>query len=177
MGNMESIRKPLTPKDFQVPHRIEFGGGYFAVPISTKEVVEDWLVLHENVDMIVQLRGGGSRQEWPYVCTLEENFKDLAWLEICANYKQLFSYVIRRKTDSAYAGCVYIYPIELFYPEFAQQYDVDFSFWITKKVYDDGAYELIFRNLLEWLVNEWNFSKNRIYLRNREIPESLKQSV
>ncbi len=68
---------------------------------------------------------------------------------------------------------MYIYPIELFYPQLADKYDVDFWFWITKKDYDLGKYPEIFRGLLEWLTTDWPFSKARIYLRNKEIPENL----
>jgi len=165
------MRETFVPQDFEVPQRKEFGN-YFVEPITTDMVDEDLKTLLANADMIVQLRGGsGSKDEWPYVCTREEDLKDLAWLEVCAGYKQLFSYVLRNNDDNSYAGCIYIYPIELFYPELADTYDVDFSFWITKKEYSRETYSDIYKSLLEWLGNEWPFDRERIYQRNKERPQ------
>jgi hypothetical protein len=130
------------------------------------------LVLLTNADAIVKQRGGGSRKEWPYSCTLEENFKDLAWLEVCAAYKQLFCYVLRDKKGT-YVGAVYIYPIDLFYATQNKDYDGDFSFWITGQAYRQGQYEAIFRLLLDWLRTDWPFKPGRIYLRNTEIPAGI----
>ncbi|MBI5123020.1 50S ribosomal protein L11 methyltransferase [Candidatus Roizmanbacteria bacterium] len=174
-NNSHQMRKSFVSKDIIIPQKYMFNE-YIVNPISTKDTFEDWLILQSNAATIVQLRGGGARDGWPYKCTLEENFKDLAWLEFCAKYKQFFSYIIRNKIDKSYSGCLYIYPIELFYPELSGKYDVDFSFWITKKEYEGGAYEEIFKDLLRWLVNDWKFEKKRIYLRNSEIPDSLKDS-
>lgn len=167
------MRTPLVASEFVVPAQTKLGD-YTLCPISTDNAVEDWLVLTANADAIVRQRGGSvSLTEWPYSCTLEENFKDLAWLETCAEQKQLFSYILRR-ADGVYAGCVYIYPIELCYPERAKDYDVDFSFWITEAEYDAGKYEPTFKALLAWLKKDWPFDQKRIYLRNQEMPANLK---
>ena len=72
-------------------------------------------------------------------------------------------------------GCVYIYPIDLFYPEKKGKFDVDFSFWITKKEFDKGNYEMIFELLYMWLIHTWPFKKERIYLRNKLIPKKIAQ--
>ncbi len=167
------MRTPFIRSGFNPPQKADLGN-YYLLPISVRNTIEDWLVLKKNAQTIVQLRGRGSRKDWPFSCSLLENFKDLAWLEICANYRQLFSYIIRNKKDNSYAGCVYIYPIEFFYPELAEKYDIDFSFWITKKEYDKGVYEQIFRDLLNWLIQEWKLPREKIYLRNKEIPDNLK---
>lgn len=167
------MRKPFISRNFKAPQKADLGD-YYLTPISTKDVIEDWQVLLDNAEMISRLRRGGSRQDWPFKCSLEENYKDLAWLELCAKYHQLFCYILRSKEDNSYCGAVYIYPIETFYPEMARKYDVDFSFWITKKEYLKGAYERIFKDLFNWLVKDWPFGKKRIYLRNKEIPKSLK---
>jgi hypothetical protein len=170
-------REQFTPLDFSVPQNTELGN-YVVVPISTKDVDDDLRALLANADIITQQRGGdGDRNKWPYTFTREENFIDLAWLETCVKNGQLFVYILRNKTDNAYAGCVCIYPIELYFPERAIDYDVDFSFWITKKKYIQGMYEEMFIRLLDWLKKDWPFRQNRIYLRNKEVPDSLKQSL
>lgn len=170
MGNDICRKQRFVPIDFKPPEKVDISD-YYLVPITTDITMEDWIVIKANADMIVQLRGGGSRKEWPYTCTLEEDYKDLAWLEVCASYNQLFCYVLRRKQDSSYAGCVYIYPIDLFYPEKCNEYDVDFSCWITKEEYDKGKYEEIFNKLFDWLSTDWSFKRERIFLRNKEIPK------
>lgn len=166
------MRESFIPKNFLPPKKTVINN-YLLVPITTKETEEDWKVITTNADIITKLRGGGSRKEWPYSCTLEENFKDLAWLELCAKYKQLFCYIIRNKTDGSYIGCVYIYPIELFFPDKADKFDVDFSCWIIQSEFDKGNYNKIFKLLLHWLSQTWPFEKKRIYLRNKLIPKNL----
>lgn len=169
------MRSLFVPKEFKPPEKVNLGKGYILVPISTRDTLEDWLVITNNAEIITKIRGGGSRREWPFVCTLEENFKDLSWLECCGHYKQLFSYILRRKSDNAYLGCVYIYPIELFFPEKADLYDVDFSFWIIQSEFDKGKYEEIFEGLLDWLEKDWPFDKKRIFLRNQIIPKKYQR--
>ncbi len=170
------MRKSFVPRNFQVPDKFEFGD-YLLNPITTLDVDEDLSVLLKNADAITTQRGGGSSgtwDGWPYNYTREENFKDLAWLELCGKEKQLFSYIIRRKKNDEYIGCLYIYPIELHYEELAVDFDVDFSFWIIQTEFDRGKYEYIFRELYTWLQLKWPFDKKRIFLRNRIIPQGLK---
>ena len=172
-GKIGEMRVPFVPKDFKPPKEVSLGK-YKLLPITTNDVNEDLQVIRSNAEIILKLRGG-SRDGWPFKCTLEENFKDLAWLELCAEYKQLFSYILRSKDDNKYIGCIYIYPIDLFFPEKASEYDVDFSFWIIRSVYDKSLYEQIFRDLFTWLIKEWPFIKSRIFLRNKEIPKEFKK--
>lgn len=167
------MRNPFVPNEF-VASAMATVGKYRLHPITAKDALEDWIILKGNVDAITQQRGGSKAwTDWPRSCTLEENFKDLAWLETCGKTNQLFSYILR-SDDGAYAGCMYVYPIELFYAKLARDYDVDFSFWITQAEYDQGMYEATFHALLEWLSKDWPFTASRIYLRNAEIPDSLK---
>lgn len=158
----------FVPKNFTAPQKVNLGD-YYLVPITAANAKEDWDVLNANAETITQLRGGGSTNAWP-VLPFDENYKELAWLEICARHNQLFCYILRNKADNSYAGCVYIYPIDLFYPKKAEKYDVDFSCWITKQEYDQGKYEEVFNKLYDWLSRDWPFARERIFLRNNEIP-------
>lgn len=168
------MRTPFVPKDFQVPNNIVVGD-YKLVAITTKDTMEDWLVVTSNAEILSKTRGAGTSEGWPFQYSLEENYKDLAWLELCAKSNQLFSYIIRRKDTNTYAGCLYIYPIEIFYPEKAENYNVDFSFWVTQEEFDKGNYEKVFKDLLDWLSNGWPFERKRIFLRNTLIPQSLQR--
>lgn len=160
------MRQPFVPVDFKPPQGSVLGE-YHLIPIQTKDVQEDLETLLKNADTITTLRGGnGSKEKWPYIFTLEENAIDIAWLEMCARNKQLFSYIIRNEKNS-YSGCVYIYPIELYFPEKADEFDVDFSFWIVQSEFDKGLYQNIYNLLYTWLEHEWPFPMKRIYLRNK----------
>jgi len=108
-----------------------------------------------------------------FIFSLADNYIDLAWLESCAKNKQLFAYIIRSIKNNKYVGCLYIYPIELYFSNYADKYDVDFSFWIIQSIYDKGFYSSIFSNLIEWLKKEWPFDPKRIYLRNKKIPNDI----
>lgn len=160
------MRKSFVPTSF-IPPKKTFLGKYYIIPIETKDTNEDWNILINNADAIARQRGAGSRKEWPYNCTLEENYKNLAWLEQCALYKQLFCYIVRDKKDNSYIGALYIYPIELFFPQEASDYDVDFSFWIIQSEYDKNKYQAIYKYLVDWLEKAWPFKKERIFLRNK----------
>lgn len=168
------MRSNFLPTDFKVPQRANIDNNYYLMPITTNELIEDWQTLLNNASAITEVRGGGSRDEWPFVCSLEDDYKDLAWLEVCAKYKQLFSYIIRSAKDDNYVGCIYIYPIELFFSEKSEEFDVDFSYWITQSELDGGKYEEISESLLTWLLNEWPFDKKKIYFRNKLVPEVVK---
>lgn len=164
------MREPFVPKNFLPPTRVDLSGEYYVVPITINNVDEDWKVITTNADAISLTRGAGSRSQWPYTCTLEENYKDLAWLEVCAAYKQLFCYILRRQDTKAYVGAIYIYPIALFYAEKGKEYDVDFSCWVVQSELDNGNYNKIFDLLCKWLIKDWPFQKERIYLRNKLLP-------
>jgi len=167
------MRTPFVPIDFTAPAQAALGE-YLLHAISTDDTTEDVQVLTTNAAAIVQQRGGSNdTTKWPHTCSFEEDLNDLAWLQVCASNNQLFSYILR-DTAGTYVGCIYIYPIELFYSQLAKDYDVDFSFWVTQSTYDAGEYEPIFTALLSWLHESWPFDPHRVYLRNLEIPESLR---
>lgn len=165
------MRQPFVPASFTPPLRSQISDKYYVEQINTSHTKEDLTVITNNAGAIIKLRGG-SKDGWPTVFTYEENYVDLAWLEMCFRLKQLFSYIIRDK-ENHYVGCIYIYPIELFFAEKAKDYDVDFSFWITQKIYDQGYYESIFLNLISWLKKNWPFGVKRIYFRNKDVPLSI----
>ncbi len=165
------MRTTLVPVEFKIPEKTEVGEWYLE-PVSTKIANEDLRAFTSNAEIIFKLRGG-SREGWPFKFTLKENYKDLAWLEICAKCRQLFSYILRDKRAKVYCGCIYIYPIELFFPENAEKYDVDFSFFVTQVLYDQKQYPKIFKLLYDWLIKSWPFEKSRIFLRNKEIPKEF----
>ena len=166
------MRQSFVPKSFTPPQQSQISDEYYVEPINTSHTEEDLRTITNNAETIIKLRGG-SRNGWPTIFTYEENFIDLAWLQMCFRMRQLFSYIIRDR-ENRYIGCIYIYPIELYFAEKEKDYDVDFSFWITKDAYDQEKYELIFSHLIAWLKESWPFDHKRIYFRNKKIPLRLK---
>ncbi|MCA9381887.1 hypothetical protein KC660_00585 [Candidatus Dojkabacteria bacterium] len=145
--------------------------------IKTDIVEEDLQTLLDNADAITSQRGGsGADDGWPYKYSLEDNLKDVAWLEICTRHQQLASYVIRNEANR-YVGCIYVYPIELHYAYKAQEYNIDFSFWITQQDYDAGLYEGIYEGLLNWMATDLKIDLNRVFLRNPETPDTIREKV
>lgn len=159
------MRQPLVPQNFVTPGKSEISESYYVEPILASMNEEDLENLLESAEEIVKVRGQNhpDRNYWPFKYTLEKNYKDLAWLELCHRKKQLFSYVIRETGTERYCGCLYIYPIELFYPEKAVDYDVDFSFWVTKPTFAAGEYPVIRDDLATWLNENWPFGERVCY--------------
>jgi len=174
------MRNPLVPSDFRVPQKAVIGN-YRLEPLTATINDEDHRVIIANADAITRQRGGSRKDDevyanWPYSFSLEDNYKDLAWLETCANWRMLFSYVMRHKVTGEYTGSVYLYPIEIIFPDLAARYDVDLSLWITQSEYDAGLYDQVFREILDWVVRGWPFDPARIHLGNAEIPDDLRQA-
>jgi len=153
-----------------IPQKYSFDE-YHLVPITTDNEKEDRHTIKVNAEIIALQRGGVSENKWPYVNTRKENYKDLAWLEICHKFKQLFSYVIRENKSNRYVGCVYLYPIELYFRKLANNYDFDFWLWITKVDYEKGKYQIVYKNVMDWFVNYWGLEKKKIYFRNNKLLE------
>ena len=169
------MREPFVPISFTPPVHVQLCNEYYVEQINTTHTKEDLQIITDNAKIIIKLRGG-SKNGWPTVFTYEENYIDLAWLEMCFRLKQLFSYIIRDKENN-YIGCIYIYPIELYFADKARKYDVDLSFWITQSVYYQGKYESIFLSFITWLKKDWPFEMRRIYFRNKEIPSSILSQI
>jgi len=53
--------------------------------------------------------------------------------------------------------CLYLYPVG-FRKEAPEGSDVDVSFWVTQKAYDQGLYEELYTTLKEW-IKVWPFKK------------------
>lgn len=166
---------PRTPfiSDAVQPPTEAMIAGYRATPISVREVMEDWLMIQSHAETIAAQRGQAKREGWPFDCSLEDNYMDLAWLQRCAEDRQLFCYILRRPSDNAYVACVYIYPIELHSIEHIDRYDVDLSYWLIPQEVEAGHYTELRVALLEWLKDTWKFDLDRVYVRNVDVEDHL----
>lgn len=161
--------KKFIPDDFKVPDTCKTRS-YIFRKFKKKDNVKDYQAVMKNADFIKKIRGGKlCHDDWPASdFSLEDNRKDVT--SFLNNFKQRksFAYIIWDKNESKYLGCIYLNPIEKFYIEYQDKYDVDFSMWVTKDVYKRGLYTDIYQVVYDWLREDWPFK--RIMHRNAEVP-------
>jgi hypothetical protein len=87
------MRSPFLPSKFVPPKKVKIID-YLLEPTTTKNALEDWIVITNNAEIINLTRGEHSEKigkkenksvdvnDWPRSITLERNYKELAWLEI-----------------------------------------------------------------------------------------------
>lgn len=145
-------------------------GKFVIRQITVEDAAFDFEALMANREMIWQLRGRiKGFPNWPSVSfTLDENKEDMVWLENDMKKNKLFCYLLISSRSGEHAGCVYLYPISDDFSELKGQYDVDFSMWVVKDVYDSGEYPELYLDTLAWVKD--NFPFIQIYERNIERP-------
>jgi hypothetical protein len=121
--------------------------------------------VNSSLEAIRQTRGGS----WPAEAVTEEfNFLDLAWHEREFRDGDSFAYAVRNASNK-YIGCFYLYPMGL-RTELTVEllaHDVDASWWVTTKSYEQGYYETLFKALQQWLKG---FPFSNVYYSNQEVP-------
>jgi hypothetical protein len=159
------IKKLALPDGFSAPVRLAHDD-VVATALTRADLLDDVRGINASIDLIERTRGGG----WPTEAVTEEfNEVDLVWHELEFREGASFAYVLRR-ADGAYLGCCYLYPMGR-RTELTEQllgYDVDVSWWVTPRAYDDGYYGKVHDALRVWLATEFPFW--RPYYSNREIP-------
>lgn len=165
MKDLNNYKKKLAMSDnFDIPTELVFGD-LAATPLHREDVDEDLEAVNSSLEIIRRTRGGG----WPSEkLSRDFNLLDLAWHEREFRDRSSFAYAIRLKGE--YVGCFYIYAIgerkEL--SEETDQYDADFSWWVTQEAFDNGVYEKVFCALKEW---HGSFPFKNILFSNTLIPE------
>jgi len=161
--------KKFVSDKFKIPDAYKTKN-YIIRKFMRKDNVKDYKAVMKNADFIKKIRGGKlCHDDWSVPdFSLEDNKKDV--ISFLNNFKKRksFAYIIWDKNESKYLGCIYLNPIEKLYPEYRDKYDVDFSMWVTKEVYDKGLYAEIYRIVYDWLKKDWPFK--RIMHRNAEVP-------
>ena len=158
------IKKFDLPKTFS-PQQDLNHENLFAKPLTRKELKQDLASVNSNSELILNTRGGN----WPEGQIDEDfNFLDLAWHEREFRENDSFAYAVFNK-DNEYIGCFYFYPIgyRTKLSKELNEYDVDVSWWVTSKAYENGEYEKLFHAIRNWLAY---FPFKKPYFSNREIP-------
>ena len=155
----------LVPNTFDVPERLEHT--HFLIrKLSARDVYLDYLAVMSSIDIILKTRGG----DWPtYNLTFEDDFIDLAWHQREFENKSSFAYTIMNKSETECLGCVYFYPPGT-RDKAPKEADVDVSFWVTKKAYENGLYPILYATIADWLKLAWPFQN--IHYTNTKMPTS-----
>ena len=157
------IKKLKLPADFSAPTELTFED-IIARPLTREDLKADLAGVNSSVDIIRQTRGGS----WPETQITEEfDLLDLAWHEREFRDRTSFAYVVYN-TNKEYVGCFYLYPVGLRTPlsEETLDYDVDASWWVAQKAYDNGYYKKLQVALQSWLEESFPFSN--VYYSNKE---------
>ncbi len=142
----------FIPESFNPPKELATSA-FFISMLCAKDVYLDYLAVISNIDIIRKTRGG----DWPTTSlTFEDDFIDLAWHQREFEYKRSFSFSVRSFDKSQYLGCVYFYPPN-WRIKAPKKADVDVSFWVIQKAYDQGLYEKLYKVIRAWLEKDWPF--------------------
>ncbi len=156
------MRPRLVPDDFNVPQSLETSK-FRIRKLCARDVYLDYIAVMSSIDIIEQTLG---EEGWPTRgLTLEEDLIDLAWHQREFEHRYSFAYTVMNLDETECLGCLYIFPPQKNTP---QDSDVDVSFWVTQKAYEQGLYAELYRTIKDWLAKDWPFQKP--FWANRVIP-------
>jgi len=154
----------LVPESFQVPEQLRHPK-FVIRKLCARDVYLDYIAVMSSINIIRQTRGG----EWPTSdLTFEDDWIDLAWHQREFEHRSSFAYTVMHPNETECLGCLYLYPAGFRFAA-SDECDVDVSFWVTQKAYDQGLYPELYATLKNWLTQAWPFQKP--HWTNTEIPE------
>lgn len=154
----------LVPKDFKVPEKLEHPK-FLIRKLCARDVYLDYIAVMSSIDIIKKTRGGS----WPTPdLTFEDDLIDLAWHQREFEHKTSFAYTVMNPDELECLGCLYFYPPGWRKDE-SKGTDVDVSFWVTQKAYDQGLYTELYKTIKEWLAKVWPFQKP--FWTNAQLPD------
>ncbi len=154
----------LIPGSFKVPEKLETSK-FRIRKLCAKDVYLDYMAVMSSIDIIRQTRGGS----WPTPeLSFEDDLIDLSWHQREFEHGSSFAYTVMSLDETECMGALYFYPPG-FRKEAPEGSDVDVSFWVTQKGYDQGLYPELYRTVKDWLAKDWPFKKP--FWSNQEIPD------
>jgi len=155
----------LTKKlNFQAPTELSYED-IRAKTLTRDDLQADMDGVNSSLELIRNTRGGS----WPSEPVTEDfDLLDLAWHEREFRDGTSFAYAVY-SDGGGYIGCFYLYPmgVRTELTEDLMNYDVDASWWVTQRAYEQGYYEKLYKALQQWLSE---FPVKNVYYSNREIP-------
>ena len=155
----------LTKKlNFQAPTELSYED-IRAKTLTRDDLQADMDGVNSSLELIRNTRGGS----WPSEPVTEDfDLLDLAWHEREFRDGTSFAYVVYSDTGD-YIGCFYLYPmgVRTELTEDLMNYDVDASWWVTQRAYEQGYYEKLYKALKHWFSE---FPVDNVYYSNKDIP-------
>ena len=149
---------------FNVPEKLETPE-FVIRKLMYRDAKLDYEAVMSSIDIIKKTRGG----DWPTPdLSLEDDQIDLAWHQREFENRTSFAYTVMNPDGTECLGCLYLYPPG-HRDESSKEADVDVSFWVTQRAYDQGLYLILYKTLDSWLKSVWPF-KNIVYT-NTELPK------
>ena len=156
----------LVSDSFQVPTKFE-QPQFIIRKLCFSDADLDYKAVMSSIEIIKRTRGG----DWPSTSlSFEDDQIDLAWHQREFENKTSFAYTLVTPDEKECLGCLYLYPPG-YRNEESKDGDVDVSFWVTQKAYDDGLYDTLYKTLTEWLKSTWPFKK--VVYTNKELPKTV----
>lgn len=144
----------LIPDNFKVPEMLETPK-FRIRKLCAKDVYLDYMAVMSSIDIIKETRGGS----WPTPeLSFEDDLIDLSWHQREFEHGSSFAYTVMNLDESECLGCLYFYSAG-FRKEAPEGSDVDVSFWVTQKGYDQGLYPELYQAIKGWLEKDWPFKK------------------
>lgn len=149
---------------FQAPVELSYAD-LRAKTLTRDDLYADMEGVNSSLELIRKTRGGS----WPSEPVTEDfDLLDLAWHEREFRDGTSFAYVVYNEAGE-YIGCVYLYPMGVRTELTGEliDYDLDVSWWVTAKAYEEGYYEKLYHAIQEWVKR---LPVEKIYYSNEEIP-------
>lgn len=154
----------LIPDSFEVPEKLETPD-FIIRKLMFDDAELDYKAVMSSIDIIKKTRGGN----WP---TADLSFKDdqidLAWHQREFEHRTSFAYTVMSLDENECLGCLYLYPPG-YRSEETKDAEVDVSFWVTQKAYDQDLYPILYKTLYNWLESTWPFKI--VAYSNKELPK------
>jgi len=158
----------LVPKDFEPPTLVK--KDYIAKQMTVADTRADYDAVMSSIDIIHKTRGG----TWPNSdLTYEDDLADLGWHQREHDFRTNFCYVVYSPDEKEYIGSIYFYAPGEPMPnaKSVEGVDVNISWWITQKKYDEGLYDQLSRDIKQWVETAWPF--NKVCYVNKELPKEF----
>jgi hypothetical protein len=158
------MNTPFIPDDFQVPTQLKTSD-FLIRKLCYSDAKLDYAAVMSSIDIIRKTRGGA----WPTAdLSFVDDQIDLAWHQREFENGTSFAYTVMNLDETECLGCLYLYPPG-FRDDSSKDAEVDVSFWVTQKAYDNGLYPKLYHALDSWLKDVWPMK--RIVYTNKVIPE------
>jgi hypothetical protein len=154
----------LTPESFEVPENLE-APDFIIRKLMFRDAKLDYEAVMSSIEIIKKTRGG----DWPEsTLTFEDDQIDLAWHQREFENGTSFAYTVMKPDETECLGCLYLYPPG-HRSETSKEAEVDVSFWVTQKAFDQGLYPVLYKTLDDWLKSAWPFK--RVVYTNQQLPK------